>query len=182
MKEEYDPLPYWERRGRRYVTRGTDFNTDVISLDDALSTLLDDPTILEVGSGYGRIYDHLRRSMSMCDISRSMISECLERTGFLPTWWDGVTLPYDDNSFDFLISYDVLLHVPPDDVLQHLSELLRVSSHYIYIATSRDFASGGHCFSHDYDALFHLANVRLLSSHEYGPGPFRVHYLLEGTI
>jgi len=77
-------------------------------------------------------------------------------TGILPDKWDGVTLPYKNNSFDLLVLFDVLLHIDPVLIKQVWSEVKRVSSRYIFVTTSTfPLSKSSHfCFSHDYETLF----------------------------
>ena len=46
---------------------------------------------------------------------------------------DGGNLPYDDNSFDFVITNDVLEHVLPNDRESFLREIIRVSRYYVIL-------------------------------------------------
>jgi SAM-dependent methyltransferase len=80
---------------------------------------------------------------------------CELRTGLRVDWWDGITLPYEDDSFDWVISFSVLLHVPPSDIARHVSEMLRVARRYLFVSTYTGSGDGlaAHCFAHDY-ALF----------------------------
>jgi GT2 family glycosyltransferase len=46
---------------------------------------------------------------------------------------DGRKLPFDDNSFDFVLTNDVLEHVNPNDREGFLNEILRVSKKYLIV-------------------------------------------------
>jgi len=48
-------------------------------------------------------------------------------------WYDGQTIPYDDNSFDIVTCIDVLEHVR--DYMVLLREMIRVSSRAVFVST-----------------------------------------------
>jgi len=142
---------------------------------------------LEIGSGYGRIYQYLQKLVRrdlfwMCDISQSMIDKCFRTIDIMPDLWDGTTLPYVDKYFDWVISFSVLLHVPPKDINQVFKEHLRVCKKYIFIAT---YSHGlkklaGHCFQHDYKALIRDNDLKIIDEKYFQVGnALRVNYLLE---
>lgn len=155
----YNPRKYWQDRGLNYS--GTE---DEVELD-YLSSAIGPCRVLEVGSGYGRIFKRLKFSdYVMCDFVDSMRDKCFELTGVKPDKWDGKVLPYSDLSFDLVIAFDVLLHVPPGDVYGFISELKRVGCN-IYIAT---YVSGqpnkvNHVFEHDYNGLFNRLGLSIVA-------------------
>jgi ubiquinone/menaquinone biosynthesis C-methylase UbiE len=125
-------------------------------------------SFLEVGSGDGRIYDYTARHLSevairyhACDISAEYAKLCEERTGLAVDVYDGVTLPYDDDSYDWVISFSVLLHVPPADIERHVAELVRVARRYVFVSTYTGTSEGlaPHCFAHHYYELFYRLRV-----------------------
>lgn len=85
-------------------------------------------TILEIGSGRGGLLDALlRRGLDVVgvDTSEARIAEARASRGDLPIRrTSGVTLPFADASFDFVLSFDVLEHIPDTD--GHLAEVRRV--------------------------------------------------------
>jgi len=124
--------------------------------------------ILEIGSGWGRIYSLLEPygladNFWMCDFVDSMRRGCQKQTGILPEHWDGITLPYDDDSFDMVLSYAVLQHVPPANIYHVFSEYVRVARRYVYIADWLVDGGVHGCtmFRHDYAVLFHRSNVAI---------------------
>ncbi|MTI80577.1 MAG: methyltransferase domain-containing protein [Firmicutes bacterium] len=58
--------------------------------------------------------------------------EC-EMHGYMTT--DATNLPFDDNSFDFVITNDVLEHIEPYNREQFLNELIRVSKNHVILNT-----------------------------------------------
>ena len=155
----YDPKKYWEERGDHYKAE-EDPNDFAILSDLAKNHGVQ--MILEVGSGYGRIYKGFREKASslnipyfMCDFAASMRLKCFESTNILPDSWDGVTLPYKDKTFDCVVSVNVMLHVPPDKIEAFIKEHKRVAARYLFVISGNQFSEplAAHCFDHDYDRL-----------------------------
>ena len=116
----------------------------------------------------------------LCDFVESMRYNCLRNTDRLPDYWDGKILPYSDNSFDFVISFSVLLHVPSCDIENIIAEHIRVCRKHFFIAT---YAGGlgklaEHCFEHDYKSLFEKFEIKIVDEKFFQNG-LRVNWLLE---
>ena len=94
--------------------------------------LVGNKRVLEIGCGSGYGADYLSKSASSMvaiDISLDGISYCQDKYGkdnliFLPA--DGLRLPFKSDSFDIVLSFQVIEHVAPRDVLNYLSEIKRV--------------------------------------------------------
>jgi len=199
----YDPKDYWNKRGVKYEAPGekddeTDNLKKIVNQSAGFDTMF-----LEVGSGYGRICNELKtvgfvdivevdceckkRGMplvfsnyTMCDFVLSMREHCFLNTGILPDYWDGKTLPYHNNQFDFVISFSVLLHVPPCEIDRVFAEHVRVCKKHLFVAT---YAGGlerlaGHCFEHDYRKLFEKYDLKIVDEKFFQNG-LRVNWLLE---
>lgn len=88
--------------------------------------------VLEIGCGSGYGADYLSKSASSIvaiDISPDGISYCQDKYGkdnliFMPA--DGLKLPFKSDSFDIVLSFQVIEHVDPRNVLNYLSEIKRV--------------------------------------------------------
>ncbi len=190
----YIPEKYWHERGANYVAPGEDAEKpEVENLIRIVRNYTEIPNMLEVGSGYGRIYKDIRNelatcpiwaatfdlSYTMCDFVDSMRYKCLRNTEILPDYWDGNELPYDDNEFDLVISFSVLLHVTPDKIEQALKEHVRVCKKHLFIATY----FGGldrlaeYCFEHDYKSLFEKVGLEITDEKFFQAG-LRVNWLL----
>ena len=142
--------------------------------------------ILDVGTGYGMIWLWLtqckimpRLDYTACDWTEEYRDFHKETTGVRPVKWDGITLPFDDGAFDFVMSYSVLLHVPPEDLVGVFKEMVRVSSQWLYVHTARPFKKSGITdFNHDYYKLYEAFGVQIVDELESLDGR-RVNWLLE---
>lgn len=173
---EYNPEKYWQDRGEDYRVS---FDTSKELLN--LSTLIKiyrhpHDQFLDIGSGYGRLYQYLTKDNLilesrywMIDFVRSMIEKCHLQTGKRPQWWDGKKLPFTDNGFDWIISFSVFLHVPPEDLHDVFKEHVRVCKKYMFIATytGNDERLAKHCFRHDYETLFDMFDLDIRDSKTY---------------
>lgn len=173
----YDPREYWGLPRKRNQVVIPIADDEVAALASTLR-LLAPAAVLEVGSGWGRVYLALKplglaQNVTLCDFTAHQRRRCLDVTGVKPDAWDGVTLPYQDDSFDLVLSFDVILHVPPLDLARFVAEHVRVTRRWLYVATvwkGRDVAA--HCFIHKYD-FAPMRTVRLTKFER------RAHWLLE---
>jgi SAM-dependent methyltransferase len=187
----YNPEEYWHKRGADYQAEGEVLEAiEVENLEKAISQVASINTrFLEIGSGYGRIYNALKdqwyifhsySNYSMCDFAESMRYNCLRNTDILPDYWDGKTLPYSDRQFDFAISFSVLLHVQPDMIENVFAEHIRVCNKYLFIATYNTGLGSlaSHCFEHDYKKLFREHGLKIVDEKFFQNG-LRANWLLE---
>lgn len=182
----YIPKKYWQERGKNYSV-SADTSKELLSLKYLLKVFgKKNDNILEIGSGYGRIYNYLNESQdfeipfyTMCDFVKSMRDECENQTGIRPDPWDGKTLPYYGDIFDWVISFSVMLHVPPSVFYNHFRETVRVSRKYIYIATyygpNKNLSK--HCFRHNYDSLIEEFKLDIVYKRLFMEGK-RINWLL----
>jgi SAM-dependent methyltransferase len=95
---------------------------------DAVGALAPPHTLLEVGCGKGRLIKHLLdtgHDIRGCEVNQFMLDEGRRLYGPLPIdKIDGSSLPYQAGTFDVLLSFDVLEHIPDSDA--HLREVARV--------------------------------------------------------
>jgi SAM-dependent methyltransferase len=95
---------------------------------DGTGLLRPGAVMLEIGSGRGGLLDALhRRGLDIVgiDTSAARVAEAKARYGDLPLRaTSGVALPFADASFDVVLSFDVLEHIPDTD--GHLAEVRRV--------------------------------------------------------
>ena len=188
---QYNPEDYWHNRGVDYQAPGEVLELpEVENLKKIVyqeSAIDKNISFLEVGAGYGRILTKLSgietfqpNNYTMCDFVQSMRYNCLRNTKRLPDYWDGITMSYPDKSFDFVISFSVLLHVPSDMIDRIFAEHVRVCKKSFFIAT---YNSGfeklaPHCFEHDYKRLFEKHDLKIISEKFFQNG-LRANWLLE---
>jgi len=89
------------------------------------------PSIMEIGSGKVGITSYLKQQVIGVDIafndypSLSYLKEHI---------YDGSTLEYQDNSYDYVISVDMLEHVPETKRKKIIEEMLRVTKKFMILA------------------------------------------------
>lgn len=173
----YDPREYWGQPRKRHKAIVPIATSEGTTLARTLR-MLAPASVLEVGSGWGRVYVALKslglaENVTLCDFTEHQRRCCLEATGVKPDAWDGVTLPYGDDSFDLVLSFDVMLHVPPADLARFVAEHVRVTRRWLYVASLRQGVSAAaHCFVHEYDFM----PMRQVTLAKFGD---RAHWLLE---
>jgi SAM-dependent methyltransferase len=111
---------------------------------------------LEVGAGDGRLIGFLSEQISRiqcnsCDVNAELSKYVGEKYPKVKTCFgDVVKLPYRDNSFDLVYTYQVLQHVPQEESDKALSELLRVAKKEVWLMEGYDVevknAGGKHGF------------------------------------
>ncbi len=165
----YNPKLYWEERGKHFTH--SERIDELQFLESIISILPPVPaSILDVGSGDGRVYSHLKKAniidkhnYKMCDFADSFRINCFKNTGVMPDKWDGEKIRYKDNEFDRVISFCVMLHVPMDKIDIFLKEHIGVSKNILFIATWHEkdviYNVEDYCVPHDYYNLF--ANNKL---------------------
>lgn len=90
--------------------------------------------VLDVGCGTGRMVFLLRRlgiDAHGLEISKYVISRAGSTTQKVITHGDILHLPFEDDSFDLVTTFDVLEHIPTSEIPQAVSECNRVSRHRV---------------------------------------------------
>lgn len=159
IAKSFNPRKYWRKRGRRYTASPVNIQLEIHEFAEWLSTS-GVQSLLDVGSGWGRIYNYLRGAgyrgrYTMVDFVDTMRRKCQDNTGVLPDAWDGKTLPYKDKSFDLVMAWEVMLHVPSSDIGRFFAECSRVTRRWLFFSSPGTiFAQfADHCFRHDYLGL-----------------------------
>ena len=105
--------------------------------DLLLPLLLNSHNVLDVGCGDGRIDSYILEQRK--DMHIQGIDVLVRPETFIPVKeYDGRIIPYDEGTFDTVMTVDVLHHT--DEPLELLKEMTRVSSKYIVI---KDHIRGG---------------------------------------
>lgn len=122
----------WERHGEEW-TDSPEWKSAL--LQDALFPYVRDCTaILEIGPGGGRWTDYLRRyaaRLILVDLCERCLDVCRARFADCPNilylLTDGASLTgVADGSVDFIWSFDVFVHITPQDIESYLKEMRRV--------------------------------------------------------
>jgi ubiquinone/menaquinone biosynthesis C-methylase UbiE len=96
-------------------------------------------SILEVGAGSGRLIGELSKQFSdvkcySVDINSELSKYVKEHFPDVETSvGEIIDLPFKDNSFDLVYTYQVLQHVEPGEIEKALSELIRVSNNQVWM-------------------------------------------------
>ncbi len=99
-------------------------------VDDLKRVQKSDQTILEVGSEITGITPYLKRKVTGVDIN----FDYSKKNEYLtPIKIKGVELPFKDSSFDYVLSVDMLEHVPPKLREKAISEMVRVAKKKLYL-------------------------------------------------
>ncbi len=93
--------------------------------------------ILEVGAGSGRLIGNISNEVdikcSSVDINSELSKYVSEKFPKVKTnVGDICKLPFEDNSFDLVFTYQVLQHIPPEEIKKALSELQRVAKKEVW--------------------------------------------------
>ena len=83
--------------------------------------------VLDVGGHSGLISDFLPED-------DTFVLDMLPFEGLNCVLGDGARLPFEDDSFDLVVSIDTLEHIPSDQRVRFLEEQLRVSRDYVLLA------------------------------------------------
>lgn len=160
-RKPYDPRTYWDARAKDYALEQK-------SIYDQLAYLINmirkGDSILDVGSGNGRVYKFFENCMveceyTMCDISPMMIDACESHTGKRPDLWNGMQLPYDCKEFDYSFLFYVLQHSQAPNTI--LREVNRVTKKNVIVLDSAVVKPNHskHCFHHDWLLSFYQSNL-----------------------
>jgi len=98
--------------------------------DQILRSEFKSPKILEVGSGVKGITPYIPFKVTGVDVVfNGQIASNLK-----PVCHSGDKLPFDDASYDYVISVDMLEHVPESKRFEVITELLRVARKRVFLA------------------------------------------------
>ena len=141
MGNSYSPLKYWTRRAvnKEPMQPVGMLQQSLVGMMRRLSNGTD--TALEVGCGDGRIFKYLNdhgvtdaARYRVCDIIQDYVRICGVTFGLAGEVWDGLNLPYRDNSFDVVVCYAALHHIDPVKRGKCVREIFRVADEVAVIA------------------------------------------------
>ncbi|BDV41759.1 hypothetical protein GURASL_06820 [Geotalea uraniireducens] len=99
-------------------------------ISDTILEMGGEASILEVGSGCTGITPYIPHKVTGVDVS----FEQPVSPNLTPVLLSGENLPFNDSSFDIVVSVDMLEHVPAPNRPTVISELLRVARKRVYLA------------------------------------------------
>lgn len=128
MKDEQRARRYYDAFSLSYEQgRDRGYHALIDDLEVELARRYMGPSLLEAGCGtgliLGRLAQHCARAVGV-DLSAGMLAQA-RRRGLNVIQGSLDHLPFADNSFDLVVSFKVLAHVPP--IREALAELVRVT-------------------------------------------------------
>lgn len=103
------------------------YNSNVLFLEET-GLLRNSADILEIGAARGNMIRYLLESGHRAvgiDLEHDILLDAMHNHGRLPLLvGEGCNLPFKDQSFDFVLSFDVFEHIPGSSA--HLSDVYRV--------------------------------------------------------
>jgi ubiquinone/menaquinone biosynthesis C-methylase UbiE len=104
--------------------------------------------VLEIAPGFGRITEYLLKeniNLSIIDLNNICIEKCQQRFGTKIKEYiinDGKTLNFNDNSFNFIFSYDSFVHMTEDVIESYIKEIYRTLKNDGYAFIHHSFFYG----------------------------------------
>ena len=137
----------WNNDGENW---GNSFNLWNNVIFPKISNYVSGKDTLEIAAGYGRLTKHLldhTKSLSIVELNDNCIKRCRERFGDKIKEYainNGKTLSmFNDNSFDFIFSWDSFVHMNKEVIDSYLKEIKRVLRSGGYAIIHHSFFSGG---------------------------------------
>ena len=126
------------RENTGQASRNTTLQSKEIVFYELLLNIDSFKNILEVGGGDGRLIGNISNEFnikcSSIDINPKLSNYVRNKYPKVDTFvGDIIKLPFKDNSFDLVFTYQVLQHIPPEDIKKALSELKRVSKKEVWL-------------------------------------------------
>src|ERR1700730_12807539 len=111
-------------------------------------------SILEVGSGDFGITRYLKRQITGADIKQAFTNQ--KSPYISPVIVSGAKLPFADNSFDYVVSVDMLEHIDSKSRVRSLNEMLRIAKKGVFIAVpAGEYSETQDKFLNDYYKKIH---------------------------
>lgn len=157
----YDVESFWTDWAEDYFNKSKTAGMRALLLETLSKQ--DFNSILDFGCGYGRYLKILagqfkNRKIVGVDISSSMLQRAKNYLGSANVELrkiDGVTLPFEEKSFDVTFTVAVLIHNPPERINKIIREIKRVTRICsIHFESVREGKLAKHCFCHDFLHLF----------------------------
>jgi len=187
LLKKYDPLVFWKPLGKDYFAgfrNAQQYQSAVRWINDRLK-VMNVENLLDAGCGFGRVIPFLLEAESVksavgVDISDSML-ECAKEYltpkegSKLSQFRDKIELkqadvrqlPFESETFDCVLSCELLMHLDKEDMEKALREMIRVSRKYIMLVERWAFPgehNEPHIWSHNFSELFASLGLGVLQS------------------
>jgi len=161
----------WENE---VIRRKNEGDSDYVEMEKYILNYFkkfNDVKILDYGCGFGRnslnLLKNTKNEIFGVDINKSMtevVSQKIQDKNYTNTHFKVLakdkTIPFPDNYFDYTFTNEVLIHVHPDDVLDTLKEIFRVTNNKILLlenilvskSVQSNLAHNG-CWLHDFISI-----------------------------
>jgi ubiquinone/menaquinone biosynthesis C-methylase UbiE len=162
----YEPRKYWDKRAVNYqeyldkVHAPGGWSIHQENFIREKIELYKPKSLLEIGFGTGRFFELYKEIPIVCgcEISPVMLMQAKSKGYNYPLiLYDGLNLPYRDDSFEMILSVEVLLHVRPGDIERLIRETIRVTKRFMLIITfysEENVSLAEHNFNHNYFKYF----------------------------
>ena len=168
---------YWKEdnpnaQNDRYQYNDSDHSKRFNFLTHLITSNFEFSTFLDAGCGMGHLIKNLIKkgyTAKGVEVSKDALKEYLSDLTPHTVLEAGVeNLPFQDNSFDIVMCLDVMEHVPPFDVEEAISELIRVAKSYIVLTINLDNPYEYHpsMFTRDEWEKMFLKNKNISQSHK----------------
>ena len=183
----YDPLHFWEDYGDKYYKgfkKMQDVQKNLAWILHKLTTLKID-NLLDVGCSFCRLEPFIidgkgAKEVTGVDISQKQLDCSVEYLKEYPGK-DKIKvvnasvkrLPFESNSFDCVLTHEMLMHMHPGKIWLALRELSRVSKKYIMLIERFVYLGEHpqpHIWTHDYHKLAGDSALTILESKLIGNG------------
>lgn len=174
---------YWMDRGRCYKAEFRRHNPltrfrfwqQERAVRKELKALNGIESILEVGCGFGRITKLLLelpgvKRIVATDISEDQIKAARQAIDDPRVEFRCISVLDLDyaREFDLLIASEVLMHIPPANIVQAIQNMEAASKRHVmnidWYAPNEPLEAGGYCWQHDYSAMYsHETRTRKLN-------------------
>lgn len=168
---------YWEERTKTYFGQEKDQLGSQGSIGKRANFIANEikvlgpKTVLEVGCGYGATLKPLTKALQVDlligrDFSNTQLRKAREylsdETVRLVQADATKGLPFPDNSFDFVFTSEVIMHLPSPQAIKALEEIIRVSGKYTMHNEALTLAV--HMFGHDNEKFYREKGYMVLKS------------------
>lgn len=190
----YNPRIFWNKWGETFINES--WQHKIFPQHKSILNFVKNENpenILEIGCGFGRNINYLINnginpgSITGIDISESMIDSArsfLKNNKIKLKVADVILLPFKENSFDFVLSYSVLMHISKEKLDKALSEIIRVAKKNIIIVEQnykpkKTEEASWYTFIHDYKKNLKNKKARIVKYKKDKINGYDIIYLLK---